>query len=287
MPLCVMLREIFALKAAVMKKKNLLFLALPIIAIVLESLPFGVVLNFDNPDGAPWRQMFSHFDLLPFGYAHFSPPITALLTCVLTILTTVYVLKESKGLYRSMQTFTVAAFLMSLSPLLLGENYVTVIGLCISVILLLNGIVLFFCKGKILFKKKQNILFVITAAVLVCSLSFCIWHLTPKVFLKNIHADDVASISVFDGAAGTRITITNANDIKTIVENIQSIAMRKDNFCGNDDGFGFSLTFQNTENEVIDHLILNSTSTIRDNPFYYRCDDELCYNYLKELTQVH
>ena len=49
-----------------MKMKKLLLVSFPIIAFVLELLPYGVVLNFANPEGEPWRRTYSYFSLTPF-----------------------------------------------------------------------------------------------------------------------------------------------------------------------------------------------------------------------------
>ena len=56
-----------------MKIKKSLFVVLPLVALILELLPNGVVLNFANPDGEPWRRTYSYFSLTPFGYANFGP----------------------------------------------------------------------------------------------------------------------------------------------------------------------------------------------------------------------
>ena len=56
---------------------------LPVVALFLESLPYGAVLIFkDFPDGTI-RTTYSYFSPTPWGYANFPPGITALLTCVL------------------------------------------------------------------------------------------------------------------------------------------------------------------------------------------------------------
>lgn len=81
-----------------MKMKKLLLVSFPIIAFVLELLPYGVVLNFANPEGEPWRRTYSYFSLTPFGYANFGPFITAILTCALLALAVIYLFKPRKGL---------------------------------------------------------------------------------------------------------------------------------------------------------------------------------------------
>lgn len=62
---------------------KVLTVLLPVVALFLESLPYGAVLIFkDFPDGTI-RTTYSYFSPTPWGYANFPPGITALLTCIL------------------------------------------------------------------------------------------------------------------------------------------------------------------------------------------------------------
>ena len=115
-----------------MKMEKILLLFLPLVSLILELLPYGVVLNFANPDGEPWRRTYSYFSLTPFGYANFGPLITAILTCVLLVLVVVYLFKSHKGLNIAIMNFATAT---SLLPLMLGFSYITVIGVIVSVFL--------------------------------------------------------------------------------------------------------------------------------------------------------
>ena len=119
-----------------MKVKRIGFVLLSISAVILELLPYGAVLNFANPDGEPWRRRFSYFSLTPFGYANFGPFITAMLTCVLLILSVICIFKYSKGLNTAIMNISGIATLVSLSPLLFGISYVSAVGVAITVILL-------------------------------------------------------------------------------------------------------------------------------------------------------
>ena len=73
-------------------KRRLLCLVLPIITLILEILPYGAVCNFMRPpanEGDPighFRELYSYFDLTPFGYANFAPLITAVITCIILLL---------------------------------------------------------------------------------------------------------------------------------------------------------------------------------------------------------
>ncbi len=119
-----------------MRLKRIILPILLLIATILELLPYGAVLNFANPEGLSWRRTFSYFSLTPFGYANFGPLITALLTCVLLILATISIFKYSKGLNTAITNVSGIATLVSLSPLLYGINYISAVGVAITVVLL-------------------------------------------------------------------------------------------------------------------------------------------------------
>ena len=126
------------------------------------------------------------------------------------------------------------------------------------------------------------------AAILVISVSIIfIWYFSPKTFLKNVNASDVYAISVFNGSTGKSYTIENSDEIKYIVENIQGIEMKRNNISSNYDGFGFSLTFKDADGNTIDGFIVNSAETIRDDPFFYRCEGGVCFEYLKSLEEYY
>ena len=118
-----------------MKIKKSLFVVLPLVALILELLPNGVVLNFANPEGEPWRRTYSYFSMMPFGYANFGPLITAILTCVLLVLMAIYLFKPRKGLNTAILNVSGFATAASLMPLMFGFDYITVIGVIITVLL--------------------------------------------------------------------------------------------------------------------------------------------------------
>ena len=118
-----------------MKIKKSLFVILPLVALILELLPYGAVLNFANPDGEPWRNTYSYFSMMPFGYANFGPLITAILTCVMLILVIFYLFKPHKGLNTVITNVAGFATAASLIPLMFGFDYITVIGVIITLLL--------------------------------------------------------------------------------------------------------------------------------------------------------
>ena len=118
-----------------MKLKKTLFVILPLVALILELLPYGVVLNFANPEGEPWRRTYSYFSMMPVGYANFGPLITAILTCVLLVLVVIYLFKSRKGLNTAILNVAGFATATSLLPLMFGFDYITVIGVIITALL--------------------------------------------------------------------------------------------------------------------------------------------------------
>ena len=118
-----------------MKIKKSLFVVLPLATLIFELLPNGVVLNFANPEGGPWRRTYSYFSLTPVGYANVGPFITAILTCILLVLVAVYLLKPRNGLNTAILNVSGLATAASLMPLMFGFDYITVIGVIITLLL--------------------------------------------------------------------------------------------------------------------------------------------------------
>ena len=118
-----------------MKIKKILLSVFCLTVFILELLPYGVVLNFANPEGEPWRRTYSYFSMMPFGYANIGPLITAILTCVLLVLVVVYLFKPRKGLNTAILNVAGFATAASIMPLMFGFDYITVIGVIITALL--------------------------------------------------------------------------------------------------------------------------------------------------------
>lgn len=114
-------------------RKKILPIILPLAAIVLETLPTGTVMYFGNPSGEPFRQTFSYFDPIHWGYADFAPNLTALLTCVLFVLAVANAFIHRKRPARAMTAVALLATVFSLLTFVFGG--VTFIGAGVSVLL--------------------------------------------------------------------------------------------------------------------------------------------------------
>jgi len=105
--------------------------------IILELLPWGAVLNFinDPSDPIPYiRKTYSYFSLTPFGFANFSPLFCAALSVVLLIIHTICnFVKVKKGVYSAAITVNLIAIVLSITPLMFGLDYYSIVGLMISI----------------------------------------------------------------------------------------------------------------------------------------------------------
>lgn len=130
--------------------------------------------------------------------------------------------------------------------------------------------------------KKKFVIPVIAMVILIVLATLL--YFTPKTFGKNVEPSDVNHIEVFDGNTGVGFVIDNQEDIQYIVENIQSHQMKKDGISFGRMGYGLKLIFiDNNDKAIIPEIILNSDDTIRKDPFFYRCDGGLCFDYIKEI----
>ena len=77
-----------------MFKRKIAMTVLSVLTVILEILPYGAVCVFS--DGVTeYTETYSYFDLRPFGYANFSPLVTAVLSCVILVFCVVLCFRKS------------------------------------------------------------------------------------------------------------------------------------------------------------------------------------------------
>lgn len=135
--------------------------------------------------------------------------------------------------------------------------------------------------------KKRNLIIVsisVIAVVVIVATVIGIWYFTSKTFLKDIDANEIKTISVFNGSTGKRFDIDKEEEIEYIVNNIQGIEMERGGISSYTDGFSYQLSFEDKNGDVVDNLIVNGTHTLRKDPFFYNTQDGgICYGYLQAL----
>ena len=143
------MKSIFRSRRFTMKKRFLLLIP-TIITLILEIIPYGAVCNFARPatDGSigHFRELYSYFDMTPFGYANFAPLITAIITCVIFLLIAVYCITDKPKWAICARNILVVCTIISLGPLLFGIHFFSIVGALITIslvseILLINALI--------------------------------------------------------------------------------------------------------------------------------------------------
>lgn len=133
-------------------KKRFLYLVLPILTLILEIIPYGAVCVFARPanDGTigRFRKLYSYFDLLPFGYANFAPFITAILTCIIILIVTLYCITGKQKIAVAAKNILLATSAISLGPLVFGISYFSFVGALITASLIAELLLLRFYIRK-------------------------------------------------------------------------------------------------------------------------------------------
>lgn len=155
-----------------MKKLKIMRLAVLIITVILEALPFSAVLRFSSGPGANdvIYETFSYFSIMPLGYGH-PTIVTAVLTVLLILMVIISIYKNVGDKFYTAETvISWAAFLTSVLPVAFLTHdplkYVLP-GFIIAVLLCVN---LIFCYFTIYNEKANNKkITVVLLAVLILS----------------------------------------------------------------------------------------------------------------------
>lgn len=128
--------------------------------IVLEILPFGAAMILQWPDSegkfAFQKQLYSYFDYSVGSRSNnYLPFVTAIICCVLLILTILAIIKVDFHLNKVIMTLACIGFLTSL-PLMYGLFSYTIIGLIITVLLAIIVFLCFLQEKKTPIKKLAN-----------------------------------------------------------------------------------------------------------------------------------
>ena len=113
------------------------------------------------------------------------------------------------------------------------------------------------------------------------------YYYAPVTFLKGVDPADIAAITIFDGNTGSESEITKQKDIAYIVENIQGVPVRRTGISILEMGYRFRMTFTDEKGELVETLTINSTDTIRKDPFFLTSEEGgLCFDYIWDLMDA-
>ena len=118
--------------------KKISLVVFPALTIVLEALPLGAVCTFAPSPTERVRETFSYFSLIPFGYANFTPLITAILTVVILLLSLISLKKDS--VFNALFVLSIITAIISLMPLTHRGNECSLVGALITIALVTESI---------------------------------------------------------------------------------------------------------------------------------------------------
>lgn len=122
-----------------MFKRKIAMTVLSVLTVILEILPYGAVCVFS--DGVTeYTETYSYFDLRPFGYANFSPLVTAVLSCVILVLCIILCFRKNKKLNKALATLSGLAAVISFVPFLMGLGF-RFYGVCAAAITALLSVI--------------------------------------------------------------------------------------------------------------------------------------------------
>lgn len=113
------------------------------------------------------------------------------------------------------------------------------------------------------------------------------YYYAPVTFLKGVDPADIDCITIFDGNTGSISEVTKDKDVAHIVENLQSVPVRRTGISILEPGYRFRMTFTDDKGTVVEELIVNSEDTIRQDPFFLTTEEGgLCFDYIWDLMDA-
>lgn len=125
------------------------------------------------------------------------------------------------------------------------------------------------------------------AAVVLLLVGVAVWYYTP-IDLMDLDDKEVVEIVIFNGSSGKVTHITNKEQIQHIVDNLNDVAVKRSKLSVGYSGFGFELTiYRSDDREAEDwnHFIINSSDTVRKDPFFYSvAKGKIDYSYIENIV---
>lgn len=134
---------------------------------------------------------------------------------------------------------------------------------------------------------KQKIVIVLSVIVIFLA-GIAVWYNAP-IDLMNLEYNEVMEIVVFNGNSGNVTHITDKEQIQHIVENLNTIEIRRSELSVGYSGYSFKVTIcLSDENEIGNwkNFIINSDDTIRKDLFFYSVTKgKIDYSYIKNIVE--
>lgn len=111
------------------------------------------------------------------------------------------------------------------------------------------------------------------------------WWKTPSSMI-HIPSSKVSRIVVFNGHTGHSVTIKDRNEITHIINNLDSVRLKKEQLSFGSMGYYFRTTIYKENGNAYKSFVINSKDVIRKDPFFYKASsNSIDLNYIKQLVE--
>lgn len=260
-----------------MKNLKISRLAVLIITVILEALPFSAVLRFSTGPGPDEiiYETFSYFSIMPLGYGH-PTVVAAVLTVVLFILVVISIYKNvGQKFYTAETVVSWLAFLTSVLPVIFLTSSplkYAVTGFVISVLLFVN---LIFCYFAI-YNEKGNSKKITVILVIILALSLTVFFLCFGTDKSENNDSNISQTTSADIPTNVSGNLRALKEGETAPEFKLNPRYRDLNFNNDDviDAEDFKLSGMSRE-EFAEKLVENGNlGTIGEAEYFFR--GEIC-----------
>lgn len=117
--------------------------------------------------------------------------------------------------------------------------------------------------------KNNKMIIGILCTIAVIIIGGLIWWNAP-CSITDIAPSKVSKIEIFNGTTGRSITITDSADIEHIINNLNTISLKKEKISLGYMGCRYITTVYKANGNVYKKFIISSSDTIRKDPFFYQ-----------------
>jgi len=131
--------------------------------------------------------------------------------------------------------------------------------------------------------KSKKVFISIFCVIIVSIIGSFVWWNT-SISIINMAPSEVSKIEIFDGNTGELIIITDSTDIEHIITNLNMVSLNKEKISLGYSGYSYRTIVYKANGDVYKKIIINSSSTIRKDPFFYLDSSEsIDYGYIQRL----
>jgi uncharacterized membrane protein YqiK len=115
--------------------------------------------------------------------------------------------------------------------------------------------------------KKMIIICIIILSILI--IAAVIWWFMPSKIIAN-DVNKISYIKVGNGSTGKQFTITDKDDISSVIKMLQTTTISKKGFNGARSGFGYTIELYSNDGSLYKSLTILGEKSIVIGPFLYR-----------------